>query len=433
MGRIRLVKPSDRLVRVAAIVLLVSLFSSTLLAQGGRVVDLPREVEALGLDPDSILAPLVLTPEAEEWVRQKVSRGAPEVRRLEILLDSLQHSSEFQFQYGSGYTGTVQEVFETGNYNCLSFSMLFVSLARAVGLPAYYLKVDQVEDYEKDGDLVVLSRHITAGYGFVKDRTILEFDLGPEISYNLARPISDLEALGLYYSNRGGELLRQGKNREAMPLLEIAVTLGPKTSQNWVNLGVAQRRTADLDGAEVSYLRALEVEKGSPAAFHNMVALLRLRGERDAAGEILQQLVHRKNRNPFTYLALGDLSLAENRVDDAQGFFRRALNLAKFEAETHAAMGQWALAANKRGKAETWLERASEIDPESPRVIDLRRGLYPEQFPAEEPADGATTPADEDVGMPTLRASPEPEEEAEGDTPEGGDYPVSSTLLDTVG
>ena len=411
-------KPNlDRLLRATIVFLVVLSVPSLLEAQGGRPVDLRPAVLDAGLDPDEILRPLALEEGARSWVRSKIPRGAPEVRQLEYLLEALQFGEGMSFKYRAGHTGTVQEVFDTGEYNCLSFSMLFVALAREVGLPAYYLKVDQLEDYEREGDLVVLSRHITAGYGFVKDRTVLEFDLGPEISYNLAYPISDLDALALYYSNRGAEMLREGKADQAIEQLEISVALAPKSAQAWINLGVAHRRLGDFGGAEAAYLRAIEIEKGRPAAFHNMVILLRLRGEDDAAGEVLARLAKRKNRNPFTFLALGDLSLDEGRVDDAGRFYRRALALAKFEAEPRAAMGQWALANGQRQKAASWLERARQADAESPRVLALEKILLEGLDAATREAAGesATGP----ISMPRL-VNPKEEEEAPEDSKGGG-------------
>ena len=309
------------------------------------------------------------------WALEQVTRSAPEGTQLKILLESLRSSEQPAFEYQAGYTGTAVEAFSSGRYNCLSFSILFVGLARALGLPAYFLNVKQVESYEKQGDLVVLTRHITAGYGGVKDRAILEFDVGAEINYLLAEPISDLDALALYYSNRGTELLRLDQRQEALKMLEIAVALGPKIAQSWVNLGVVHRRMGQAKEAEEAYLEALEVEAGNPAAYENLAALLRLQGERNAANEMLELLHRRKNRNPFTYLALGDLNMEEGRVEAAGAFYRRALRLAKDEAETHAAMGQWALAAGREDKARNWLERARNLDTHNERTSKLESRL----------------------------------------------------------
>lgn len=356
-----------------AVFLIVIPFADPAAARKGK--DLRGSIEELGLDPGEITRPLAITEEMRSWALEKVTRSAPEGTQLKILLESLRSSERLNFEYQAGYTGTAAEAFSSGRYNCLSFSMLFVGLARALGLPAYFLDVKQVESYERQGDLVVLTRHITAGYGGVKDRAILEFDVGAEINYLLAEPVSDLEALALFYSNRGTELLRIDEREKALEMLEIAVVLGPKIAQSWVNLGVVHRRMGQVEKAEEAYLEALEVEAGNSAAYENLAALLRLQGERDAAGEMLELLHKRRNRNPFTYLALGDLNMEEGRIEEAGSFYRRALRLAKNEAETHAAMGQWALAAGKEEKARGWLERARSLDLYNERTSDLENRL----------------------------------------------------------
>lgn len=347
------------------------------LAAGAREPDgeLYKLIRSRGLDPEEIIRPTLLSDEMRAWVRREVPRAGPEAARLKILLDTLKHSQDFDFQYQAGYTGTAAEVFDSGKFNCLSFSLLFVSLAREMGLPAYLLNLHQDQDFERVGDLVVVSRHLTAGYGPFADRTVLEFDLGPDVNYQLADPITDLEALALYYSNRGAELLRDGDVAAAAGSLEIAVTLVPELAQAWVNLGVVRRRLGNLRGAEEAYVRAIDLEHGNLPAYHNLMTLQRLQGRKNAAGETIELLDRRHNKNPFTYLTLGDLSLEEGRLEEAERFYRRALRLARYEAETHAALGGWALAAGKVDKARVWLERAREIDPENGRVVELGEQL----------------------------------------------------------
>lgn len=346
-------------------------------AVSGRDV---ARIEALGLNAEEILQPMLLDDSIRAWAESKVPRSAPEVVRLKILLDVLQHSDDLDFEYQAGFTGTARDVFHTSRYNCLSFSILFVSLARELQLPAFFLMLDQVDSFKKDGDLIVASQHITAGYGFVRDRTILEFDVGPEINYQLAEPISDLDALALFFSNRGAELLRDENPKEALEKHRIATTLGPKLAQNWINLGVTQRRLGDLEGARNSYVQALEVDRGNIAAYENMVALLRFEGEKNLADEMLPLLTRRKNHNPYTYLTLGDLSLRDGRLEDADRFFRRAYRLARYEAETHAAMGLSALALGRSDKAKQWLQKAVKIDSENARTHELGRRLEAKQL-----------------------------------------------------
>jgi tetratricopeptide (TPR) repeat protein len=246
----------------------------------GGAVDLEQIARELNMEVEEIVEPFDISPEMKAWAAARVPRSAPAETRLKLLLESLRGSEDIEFTYHAGHTGTAREVFSTGRFNCLSFSVLFVSLARSLGLEAYFLHVGQVEEYEKQGDLVVLTRHVTAGHGLLKDRIILELDVGPEVNYHLAEPIDDYEALSLYYSNRGTEKLREGDLGGASRNLQLAVRLDPERAQNWVNLGVVERHLGRSDEAERAYLQALEVEPGHAPAYENLAALLRLRGVR---------------------------------------------------------------------------------------------------------------------------------------------------------
>ncbi|MEO1086765.1 MAG: hypothetical protein AAFY88_21235, partial [Acidobacteriota bacterium] len=175
------------------------------------------------VDVTDVVAPMALSTDMQAWAEERVQRGAPDEVRLKRLLRELYEAEDRNFLYQEGHTATVAETFRTGRYNCLSFSMLYVALARSLGLEAFYLSIKRDQDFRRVGDLVVLTRHITAGYGsnFV-DRTILEFDIGPDVDYAAAEPINDTKALALYYSNRGAELLREEDLDAAEENLRIA-------------------------------------------------------------------------------------------------------------------------------------------------------------------------------------------------------------------
>ncbi|MEM6796154.1 MAG: tetratricopeptide repeat protein [Acidobacteriota bacterium] len=324
-----------------------------------------------GHDPAEIKSPLNTDEEMRAWARKVIPAGMPEPDRLKLLLELLHESSRFDFEYQAGYTATVPETFRNGRYNCLSFSMLFVELARSLGLPASYLSIRRDHSFRRDGDLVVLTRHITAGYGGFADRTVLEFDVGPEVDYQAAVSITDTEALALFYSNRGAELLRNDQLEAATDKLRIAVLLAPEIAQSWVNLGVVHRRLDRFVEARDAYERAAALERDNIAAYQNMVILLRRSGELEAAQELIDLLDSHGNRNPFTYLTLGDFSLEDGRLSEAGNFYKKAHRLARGEADTNAAIGLWALLVGKTARAESWLRKAKKIEPKNERVVRL--------------------------------------------------------------
>lgn len=343
-----------------------------------------EQIRQRGVDPAEATIPFALTPEMRTWLFDRVGRGGGALERLGSLLRSLLGKDGVRLVYESGYTGTAEEVFASGRANCLSFAHLFVGMARELGMDVYFLRVRELESFAKEGDLIVASGHITAGFGPPADRRILEFTEQPVGPYRALEEISDLSAVALFHSNRGAELLRQGELAEARRWLEIATQLDPDMPDGWVNLGVARRRLGDVAGAEAAYRRALEADPTALAAYQNLGALLQRLGRTREAQDLLALVDRNRNRNPFSYLALGDLSLREGRLQEAERFYRRALWLDSSQAEIHAALGEAALARGGERDARRFMRKAAKLDPANPRVERLARSLG-ESLPAPAP------------------------------------------------
>lgn len=336
---------------------------------------LRAQIHERGLNPDEIELPFALTAEMREWVREDAGLGGDPENRLDQLLQALINRGERPLKYESGHTATAREVWESGRANCLAFTHLFVGMAREVDLPVYYLRVSDLQSFEKDGDLVIASEHITAAYGPANQRRVLDFSDRPVTPYHVVEPISDLTATALFYSNRGAELIHEGRTPEALAQLSTAVRLDPDLSDAWVNYGVALRRSGKARDAEAAYRRALEIDAGQVSAYQNLAALLELQGRGEEAQELLAVTDRGANRNPYSYLALGDLSLRQGRLEEAERFYRRALRLGPEQAETNAAYGLWALSAGKPREARSWLKKAEKLDPTHPRVTALARQI----------------------------------------------------------
>ncbi|HWM90753.1 MAG TPA: tetratricopeptide repeat protein [Thermoanaerobaculia bacterium] len=327
-----------------------------------------RELRDRGLDPAAVVIPYELTDEMREWARSVVPEDTDPEKRLEVLLAGLVDADKLKVAYEPRYTATAQEVFQTRRANCLAFTSLFVGMAREVGIPAFFLDVDDVERFEKEGDLVVVSGHVSAGYGTGPVIKILDFSASPEANYRRVHRISDLTAIALFHSNRGGELLRLGKHDEALPWLHKAVMIDPELPGAWINYGVARRRSGDFVGAEEAYRKALEVDPHAVSAYQNLAALLRRQGKQQEAEDLMALSGTLGSRNPFIYLSLGDLSLAHGRFEEARRFYKRAMRLHRDSAEPYAAMGIAALASGDPGEAMRWMRKAVSIDQENQRV-----------------------------------------------------------------
>jgi len=333
-----------------------------------------------GVPASHVELPFALDDEMRAWLAQelkggRVHRAGPALHRLGSLLHALVHDDGLGIDYEVGNTGTAADVFRTRKANCLSFTQIFVAFAREIDVDAYFLAVQDLDSYERLGDLVRLSSHVTAGFGPFNDQKVLEFNLGPQVDYDLVRPVSDLTAVAMFYSNRGAELLADGKPAEALEALEVATSLAPDLPGAWINFGVARRRSGDHAGAEAAYRRALEADPQATSAYQNLAALLQLRGQREEAEELLRLGAAAGSRNPYAYLELGDLDLRRGRLDEARRMYRKALRLHADRPEPYAALGLAALAADDPAAARRWLAKARRRDPDDERVRLLAKRL----------------------------------------------------------
>jgi transglutaminase-like putative cysteine protease len=79
--------------------------------------------------------PMTLSEEMKQFLDRRVDRNLPQMERLQALVSAVFHSKELSFSYVPA-TRTAIETYQTRGGNCLSFTLLFISMARYVNLDA---------------------------------------------------------------------------------------------------------------------------------------------------------------------------------------------------------------------------------------------------------------------------------------------------------
>jgi tetratricopeptide (TPR) repeat protein len=97
-----------------------------------------------------ITNPLVSTPEMNRWARELSAGASNDLQRAQVLFDALIiHVDQLDSR-----TRTAQEVFSTWNtpgisLHCRDYAYLYVAMARAIGLKAYYVEVQEACDGQR--------------------------------------------------------------------------------------------------------------------------------------------------------------------------------------------------------------------------------------------------------------------------------------------
>jgi Flp pilus assembly protein TadD len=319
-------------------------------------------VEALDLDATEVVYPFDATPEMAAWAEEKISNftaAAPEVK-LQALQQAFFDPGEFEFDYEQARTLTAAEAFAARHGNCMSFTSLFVATSRSLGIPTFLVAVKRQPEVERDAGLVVVNRHVVAGYRSPNKIFVYDFYFTSSTPYLSRRVIDDLAASAIYHTNIGGLRIREGDYTDAIRHLEIATILEPDWAPAWVNSGVAHGRLDEEEAAFAAYQRALVAEPGNSSALVNLAKLYLEQGREEEA-DMAMRAAAEGTRNPFTLIAMADADMVRGNLDDARGYLRRARWWYGKEPEVYDALSRLAQLEGDKEKAEKFRARAAEL------------------------------------------------------------------------
>lgn len=331
-----------------------------------------RAVRERGVDPATIENPLAVT-DAMRDEALRVTRGGSSRERLLRLQRHLNGDEGSVFTYRVGTTLTAAEAFEERVGNCVSFTNLFIAMARSVGIQVRPALLYRAGDPELEGDLVVFHNHVVAAYGHGGGTVLFDFNLLAETEILRFILIDDLWNTGVYLNNLGARELRGGRLEAAERLLEDAARLAPRFTSIYGNLGVVRRRRGDVEGAVVAYALGLRTSAGDNLIWRNIQGLMG-----DLARRNLRDAGWTEESIPDTAagrVARGDLALARGYRQGAKRLYREAVGLDPELAGARVALARLHIFQGRLGAAGQELGRALESEPANEEARSLARVL----------------------------------------------------------
>lgn len=332
-----------------------------------------REIRRRGVDPAGLTNPLHYTDEMRRDAQHVAGAGST-LDRLRALQSHLFNEKRFPFDYETRVTLTAVEAFESHSGNCVSFTNLFIALARSLGLPVRAALVTRPGDVEKEGELIVVNNHVVAVYEHSGGATVFDFNQSTEHHRVGLRIIGDAWMTAIYLNNRGAEELLAGRPEAALGYLDDAVRLAPDFTAALGNLGVVRRRLDDVEGAFQAYRAALEVEPRYSTILANLAVLYRSQG-REAEARAALRAADLRGATPYMLIIRGDFEMGDGRVDEALRLYRQAARLGKDLPDPHLAVARGELARGRPERARRALLRVLAIEPENPMATRLMKEI----------------------------------------------------------
>lgn len=340
------------------------------------------------LAPDVDLADidmLALSPEMVAFIDEYVDREDIQADRLAQLLWAVLGGDRFTLVYDDS-TRTAIGTFENRRGNCLSFTNMFIAMARNVGLEASYQEVEIPADWSISGQTFLISEHVNV---LVDVRNalsrVVDFN-----SYQAAidveadsRVISDARARAHYFNNIGVERMLANDVGLAYANLQQSVSEDSTFSSSWVNLGILHRREGYPRYAEAAYLEALKHDHENLMAMSNLADLYEDEGRTAEAQRYLSKVREHRMGNPFYRYRLANIAFEDGDYKSAIKNLKFAIRQKSDEDQFYYLLSLSYLMAGDKAQAQKWMKEAQDVAKATEdrqrynRKLELLKGSKP--------------------------------------------------------
>lgn len=271
-----------------------------------------------------------LTPEMKAFATAAVTGISATDKKAEALHQALMTSEQMGgrgITYSAYTTNTGIDAFAQRQANCLSYTLLYVGMARYLGMNAEVNEVILPPTWDmRAGDTYLFMRHVNAKVfmpnvhrSWIRAANTLDVsDIVVDLEMRRFRSHYKQKVIGKdlvaaqFYSNRGMELAAEGNTRTAFLYLRKALLMSEQPSYIWSNFGSFYRRQGFLAEAEAIYLHGLKVNPRDYTIMHNLAGIYKDTGNAAQYRYYQERVRKHRNANPY-FIYRRALEAAENK------------------------------------------------------------------------------------------------------------------------
>ena len=328
---------------------------------------------------------LEMTPEMKEFIDSYVAGARNKHARMKRLVYAIIGDGNFELIYDDK-TRTAPETFREARGNCLSFTNLFIAMARYLEIHAEYQEVEIPPDWSIAGESFMFSQHVNVlvdlGVGIQRVVDFNQYDF--RISYE-REVISDRRARAHYFSNIGVEHMMRGETALAYANFRQALREDRKFTAAWINMGVLHRREKYPNYAETSYRQALIIDHFNLIAMSNLANLYEEEGETELAERYLGRVKLHRMTNPYYRYQIANSAFIDGDYKTAIENLKYAIKKRDEEDRFYFLLSLSYLMSGDKEEAQRWMRKAEEVAEQRDRQQNYSQklNLLMSQDPAE--------------------------------------------------
>lgn len=313
----------------------------------------PGDVRSL--EPVDVLA---LDDDMKAFVAEIVDRSTTQRTILVNLLDRMLNSGPHVLHYNNLKTYTAQETFHAREGNCLSFTNLFVALAREAGLKVYFQEMRVPDNWERQGETFMYNRHVNARVNLDSGATyVVDFNLTRVRDDFQQQRITDKAALSQYYNNMGVYWMMAERYDLSYLHLQKAISLSEEEAYFWTNLGALYHRVGDDPRSVAAWLHALEIKTDLSAA-SNLARYYRRVGNTELADYFQDQVRRFRQRNPYYLYEIAEAAYYAGEYQESISVLGKAIRMRGNEEQFYRLLGLSYVKTGDTGRASRAIAKA---------------------------------------------------------------------------
>ena len=282
-------------------------------------------------------------------------------QRLEQVLHFMLDADALAITYDQGATYSITQTYAQRRANCLSFTMLFLALAREAGIEARPQEIEDTLSWHQAQGTIFRNNHINAGVRI--DGHSFTIDTSGDTLIAGDRPVamSERRLLAHYYNNLAMDQLARGNVPAGQKLMDAALAQDESYAPIWSNAGVLLLRQGNVAAAEHAYQRALKLDPEEDGALFNMISLSRRLGDARREAEFRRRLDRVQQKDPLHHFMQAMDYERNGDYKQAIRHYRSAIRLHTGEHRFYSALARAYLKAGDARGAGRALKRAQAL------------------------------------------------------------------------
>lgn len=266
---------------------------------------------------------LQVDPAMRDFLDERVSPDAGSPEKIRAILHGILDDG-LRMEYDNLRTLSAPDAFAARAGNCMSFTNLFIALAREAGLRVRYQEVMLPPNWSDGESTWLYNLHVNAVVDLPGNATqIVDFNL-EDYDHNYPRRLlTDSAGEARHHNNMGVYWMTRDDPRQSFLHFRRAIELAPRTGHFWTNLGTLYRREGHTALAEAAMREAVSRD-GEAVAMSNLAKLYERHDQPELAAHYESQVRAFRRQNPY-YLyhlaqeafAAGDAAVAKRHASDA--------------------------------------------------------------------------------------------------------------------